>query len=79
MCVDDTATYLFLNRVNQNLDVCDLCLGWGRLNSVMVNEIHSCRFTSTDGFKNQKYGNVEWIVQHIHLVMIMTTNDLNYL
>ena len=58
--IDDAATDLIVNHVNQNLDVYNLGLGWGGLNGVMVNGIHPGRFTSTDGFWNQRYGSVAW-------------------
>jgi len=58
--IDDAATDLIVNHVNRNLDVYNLGLGWGGLNGVMVNGINPSRFTSTDGFWNQRYGSVAW-------------------
>ena len=58
--VDETAINLLARFVNENADLYDLGLSWGGVNGVTIQGICPGRFTSTDGFWNQRYIGEVW-------------------
>jgi hypothetical protein len=53
--IDDVAASLLVDHVNHNSKIYDLGLSWGGINGICIRGIRPDRFTSTDGFWNQRY------------------------
>jgi hypothetical protein len=58
--IDETAVDLIANFINDNTDLYDLGFSWGGVNGVTIKGISPGRFTSTDGFWNQRYIGEVW-------------------
>ena len=58
--IDDAAANLIVEFVNENAHVYDLGLSWGGINGITIRGIQPGRFTSTDGFWNQRYIGALW-------------------
>jgi hypothetical protein len=58
--IDETAVDLIANFINDNTDIYDLGFSWGGVNGVTIRGISPGRFTSTDGFWNQRYIGEVW-------------------
>jgi len=52
--IDEAAARLLIDLVNQNPKLYDLGLAWGGINGMTVHGIQPGRFTSTDGYWNQR-------------------------
>jgi len=52
--IDEAAARLLIDLVNQNPQLYDLGLAWGGINGMTVHGIQPGRFTSTDGYWNQR-------------------------
>ncbi|CAB9517561.1 expressed unknown protein [Seminavis robusta] len=60
--IDDAAANLIVELANNNPHVYDLGLSWGGINGLTIKGIQPGRFTSTDGFWNQRYVGARWDV-----------------
>lgn len=58
--IDEAAARLLIDLVNQNPKVYDLGLAWGGINGMTVHGIQPGRFTSTDGYWNQRRLGKSW-------------------
>jgi hypothetical protein len=58
--IDEAAVNLIVELVNDNPHVYDLGFSWGGVNGLTIKGIQPGRFTSTDGFWNQRYAGVLW-------------------
>mmetsp|Transcript_33766 Transcript_33766/g.66721 ORF Transcript_33766/g.66721 Transcript_33766/m.66721 type:complete len:840 (+) Transcript_33766:439-2958(+) len=58
--IDEVAADLLCRFVNEYKDVFNLGFSWGGVNGVTVKGIQPGRFTSTDGFWNQRYLGNSW-------------------
>ena len=58
--IDEAAARLLIDLVNQNPEVYDLGLAWGGINGMTVHGIQPGRFTSTDGYWNQRRLGKSW-------------------
>jgi hypothetical protein len=58
--IDEAAARLLIDLVNQNPQVYDLGLAWGGINGMTVHGIQPGRFTSTDGYWNQRRLGRSW-------------------
>ena len=58
--VDEAAIHLIARHVNENPSLFNLGLAWGGVNGITIHGISPGRFTSTDGFWNQRYLGFEW-------------------
>jgi hypothetical protein len=58
--IDETAIDLVARFVNSNKELFDLGLSWGGVNGITIKGISPGRFTSTDGFWNQRYIGEIW-------------------
>lgn len=58
--IDEAAVEVLVRLVNGSPHVYDLGLSWGGVNGVTVRGIKPGRFTSTDGFWNQRYIGAAW-------------------
>ena len=52
--IDEAAARLLIELVNNNPSLYDLGLAWGGINGMTVHGIQPGRFTSTDGYWNQR-------------------------
>jgi hypothetical protein len=58
--IDEAAVNLFVKLVNDSPHVYDLGLSWGGVNGITLRGMQPHRFTSTDGFWNQRYAGATW-------------------
>jgi hypothetical protein len=58
--IDEAAVNLFVRLVNESPHVYDLGLSWGGVNGITLRGMQPHRFTSTDGFWNQRYAGATW-------------------
>jgi hypothetical protein len=58
--IDEVAVDIFVKLVNESPHVYDLGLSWGGVNGITLRGIQPHRFTSTDGFWNQRYMAKTW-------------------
>jgi hypothetical protein len=58
--IDEAAVNLFVQLVNESPHVYDLGLSWGGVNGITLRGMQPHRFTSTDGFWNQRYAGASW-------------------
>lgn len=58
--IDETAAEILVDHVNRNSAIYDLGLCWGGVNGITVRGIQPDRFTSTDGYWNQRYVGLDW-------------------
>lgn len=58
--IDEAAARLLIDLVNNNPDIYDLGLAWGGINGMTVHGIQPGRFTSTDGYWNQRRLGKTW-------------------
>lgn len=58
--IDDAAASLLADHVNRNPRIFNLGLSWGGINGICIRGIRPDRFTSTDGFWNQRYIGIPW-------------------
>ena len=58
--IDEKAADLIVQLINENPHVYDLGLSWGGVNGITIRGIQPGRFTSTDGFWNQRYLGALW-------------------
>ena len=58
--IDEAAARLLIDLVNNNPSVYDLGLAWGGINGMTVHGIQPGRFTSTDGYWNQRRLGRRW-------------------
>jgi len=58
--IDEAAARLLIDLVNNNPEIYDLGLAWGGINGMTVHGIQPGRFTSTDGYWNQRRLGKTW-------------------
>lgn len=58
--IDEAAVNILVEHVNSNSHIYDLGLSWGGVNGLTLCSIQPGRFTSTDGFWNQRYAGKPW-------------------
>ncbi|KAG7358725.1 hypothetical protein IV203_015314 [Nitzschia inconspicua] len=58
--IDEAAARLLVEHVNENPQVYDLGFAWGGVNGMTVQGIQPGRFTSTDGYWNQRHVGKVW-------------------
>jgi hypothetical protein len=58
--IDEAAVNVFVKLVNESPHVYDLGLSWGGVNGITLRGMQPHRFTSTDGFWNQRYAGATW-------------------
>jgi len=58
--IDEKSMDILVKFVNKYSNVYDLGFSWGGVNGVTVRGIQPGRFTSTDGFWNQRYAGERW-------------------
>lgn len=58
--VDEAAVHLMARLVNEHPEIYDLGFSWGGVNGITVQGIAPGRFTSTDGFWNQRHIGARW-------------------
>mmetsp|Transcript_3233 Transcript_3233/g.6985 ORF Transcript_3233/g.6985 Transcript_3233/m.6985 type:complete len:178 (-) Transcript_3233:48-581(-) len=58
--IDEAAARLLIELVNNNPSLYDLGLAWGGINGMTVHGIQPGRFTSTDGYWNQRRLGKRW-------------------
>lgn len=58
--IDEAAVNLLVDYCNKNQHVYDLGLNWGGVNGITIRGIQPDRFTSTDGYWNQRHIGRDW-------------------
>ncbi|GKY96817.1 hypothetical protein MPSEU_000640900 [Mayamaea pseudoterrestris] len=62
--IDDAAASILVEHVNRHSTIFDLGLSWGGINGICIRGIRPDRYTSTDGFWNQRYIGLLWNSSH---------------
>jgi hypothetical protein len=58
--IDDAAATLLINHVNEHSELFNLGFAWGGVNGMSVHGIQPGRFTSTEGYWNQRHVGRQW-------------------
>jgi hypothetical protein len=65
--IDEAAARVLIEHVNGHPELYDLGFAWGGVNGMTVQGIKPGRFTSTDGFWNQRHVGQLWRESLVHL------------